>query len=855
MKNRLYHVVMCFVVMGILCTPFVASAQKKKKKDDAPAAVAPPAPEKDKGKSIADIVKGSRSIPGLFQIYQDTVSGTVRMVISESQLNKDFILFSHVMNGVTDAGYFKGSYRGSSIFTIRKYFDKIEFVEENTRFYFDPSNAISKSAEANVSRSIMLSEKIEATDKGEKKYLIKCDALFLKETLGQVKPARFPNTPPTAFGLGNLDASKTKVVSIKNYPENSDVLVEFVYAQDAPMNGGSGAVTDARNVSIQILQSFIKVPENDYKPRKDDPRVGFFGVEMNDMTGTDAIAFHDFINRWHVKKKDPGAALSEPVEPITWWIENTTPVQFRDVIRDAVLQWNIAFEKAGFKNAVVVKVQPDDATWDAGDIRYNVLRWTSSPNPPFGGYGPSFVNPRTGQILGADVMLEYVFFTNTVAAKKLYDFTSFGTGESDEQDPTKFCSFGHLMQEGNLFGQAVMLADGASDADLDGLKKEAMYYLIMHEVGHTMGLNHNMKASQLWSPEQLYNKDFVKGKALAGSVMDYPALNVTPDRSKQGHYHTTTLGPYDLWAIEFGYKDFANQGEMDALLAKSSNPELIFGNDADDMRAPGKAIDPRVNTGDMSNDQIKYSIDRINLVNDMLKKIKDRYTKTGESYQELRQSYFALTGQYAGAANTISRFIGGVYVDRAMAGQPGATKPFTPVSYADQKKAMAALNKYVFAADAFKAPNELYNYLAMQRRGFNFFAAPEDPKIHDRVLAFQRGVLAHILHQNTLQRLVDSQLYGNTYSLSEFMTELNNGIFSADLAGNVNSFRQNLQVDYVKTLINISTSRDYMNAAKSMAVYLLRDTRGKLSATGDVATKAHREHLRTLIANALDEVK
>ena len=116
-------------------------------------------------------------------------------------------------------------------------------------------------------------------------------------------------------------------------------------------------------------------------------------------------------------KKDPQAAISDPVEPITWWLENTTPLEFRDMITAAALSWNIAFEKAGFSNAIVVKQQPDDAEWDAGDIRYNVLRWTSSPNPPFGGYGPSFTNPRTGQIIGADIMLEFSFLTNRLRIK------------------------------------------------------------------------------------------------------------------------------------------------------------------------------------------------------------------------------------------------------------------------------------------------------------------------------------------------------------------------------------------------------------------------------------------------------
>ena len=152
-------------------------------------------------------------------------------------------------------------------------------------------------------------------------------------------------------------------------------------------------------MNVTLQHSFIAVPENKYQPRYEDPRVGYFVTQVTDMTDPeDVTPYRDLIHRWHLEKKHPEQFISEPVEPIVWWIENTTPHEFRDAIKEGVLAWNKAFEKAGFNNAIQVKVQPDTASWDAGDIRYNVLRWTSSPDPPFGGYGPRFVNPRTGQI-------------------------------------------------------------------------------------------------------------------------------------------------------------------------------------------------------------------------------------------------------------------------------------------------------------------------------------------------------------------------------------------------------------------------------------------------------------------------
>ena len=201
------------------------------------------------------------------------------------------------------------------------------------------------------------------------------------------------------------------------------------------------------------------------------------------------------------------------------------------------------------------------------------------------------------------------------------------------------------------------------EEEMEGMKMEAMTHLVMHEVGHTLGLNHNMKSSQLYSPAQLADKKFITGKSLTGSVMDYEAINITNDRSQQGHYFTTTLGPYDEWAIEFGYKNVKNNTDLETILKRSTEPQLIFGNDADDMRSPGKAIDPRVMVGDLSNDQITYSINRIKLVNELLGKLKTQYTSKGKSYQELLIAYGILQRQVAKASGVISRFIGGVYVD------------------------------------------------------------------------------------------------------------------------------------------------------------------------------------------------
>lgn len=832
-------------------------AQDKKKEDS----------DKKEEKTITDLTESSAKIEGLFTIYQDTLTGDVKMVLKEDQLNKDFIYFAQIADGVTEAGTYRGSYRGSTIINIKKFFNKIEIVAPNTNFYFDPENPLARSEGANTSDAVITSNKVLFHDKEEGLYLIDANDLFLSETLTRIKYPKRPEASPMAFSLGSFDKSKSKIESIKNYPENTNIKTEYVYKNPSVLNGGSNAIKDGRNVSIKVFHTFLNMPEAGYTPHYDDPKVGYFTTQVNNMTSEETTNYRDLVHRWRLVKKDPSLAISEPVKPITWWIENSTPLEWRETIKEGVLAWNEAFEKAGFKNAMEVKVQPDDADWDAGDVRFNVLRWTSSPNPPFGGYGPSMTNPRTGEIIGADIMLEFVHFTNRVFYDKLFASASANmaleTQEEIEFNTTQesqlFCSMGHIMHENMLFGKTLAQVSGASASDLKQIIDEGMKSLIMHEVGHTLGLNHNMKASVIYTPSQLADASFIAGKALTGSVMDYAGINLTLDKEKQGQYFDMAVGPYDIWAIQFGYTPFKDEKELSDLLARSTEPKLIFGNDADDMRSPGKGIDPRVMTGDLSSDQISYSIDRFTLVNAAMKEIKTKMSENGENYEDLRRAYYTLNAQSARAGDVLSRFVGGVYVDRSTIGQKGGSVPYTPVSLRDQKRALKAIENYVFAPNAFAASSSIYNSLAKQRRGFDFFSGPEDPKIHDRILGYQTRVLSHLLHPNTLQRIMDSELYGNQYHLDAFMTDMNDALFKADIKGNVNTFRQNLQAVYVGRLIEMvvgkSNSR-FKVPAKSLAIYNLNKI-AKLTKNpkGNIASIAHKNHLNTLITNALKEIK
>jgi hypothetical protein len=345
-------------------------------------------------------------------------------------------------------------------------------------------------------------------------------------------------------------------------------------------------------------------------------------------------------------------------------------------------------------------------------------------------------------------------------------------------------------------------------------------------------------------------------------VMDYPAINFSNRKDVKSQYYTDRPGPYDLWAIEFGYYQendaAADASRREKIVARSTEPQLAFGNDADDMRAPGKAIDPRVMIGDMSNDAIGFARERITLIKTLQGNLLSEYGKDNRSYHELRSNYLVLSSEWAVQAGVVSRYIGGVYVDRSFTNQVTTAKPLAAVPYDVQKNAMKTLSELVFAPTALELPADLASYLQQQRRGYNFFSSGEDPKLHDRALNIQNSVLMHILHPNTLQRITDSKLYGNKYELGEMFKDLTNAIFQADMATSVNTYRQNLQILYVDYLASIVNSPQYDYISKAKATGQLQSIQKQmqtalLTSTGD--TKEHRNYIILQCKNALDTKK
>ncbi len=846
-----------WLLLTLLCHGLISWAEPSEDADEAAEEEAPP--------TITEVTEGDTEYAGLFTFYRDQETGETTLRLEPEQFDREYIYFIHIADGVVDAGSFRGAYGPRFVFTLERRFDEVAIIRENTAFYFDPDNAISRASEANIARAVLAVQPIVAKDEETGALLIEADSLFLSEAWTQLSPSRDPDADPRRqFTVGDFDADKSQILALRSYPLNTDIEVEYVFHNPKPLVYGSDAVTDPRNISVKAMHSLIEMPDNDYQPRMADARLGSFNQRITDLTSTQSAPYRDVINRWHLVKQDPDAAVSDPVEPITWWIENTTPVEWRPLIEAAALEWNKAFEKAGFSNAVAVKTQPDDADWDAGDLRYNVLRWTSSPNPPFGGYGPSFANPRTGQLLGADIMLEYSFLNRSTLARELIQ------GESAGQHPLLWpelhtCAINNVLGMGTAFAASAIDMAGGDAAIEEQLRRDRMYYLILHEIGHTLGMNHNMKATQILDREQIQNPDVLQSGILAGSVMDYPAVNYAPTEAEQTLFYTIAPGPYDDWYIEYAYSPGLSDPDQEAerlaaIAARSSQPELVFGNDADDMRSPGTGLDPRVNIYDLSSDSIGYAASQMELMQRTLNKMAAWEPEAGDSYQQVVDGASLIIRLWGISAGVMSRWVGGVYVDRSVVGQEGGSEPLTPVERDQQKRAMAMLAEHLFSPSAFDVEGALWQQTAPERRGFDHYGYTEDPKVHEAVLAGQKRVLDHLLHPVVLKRVVDTALYGNEYPLEEMLPDLTAAIFAADQDASVNAFRRNLQAEYVDRLGHIVTAGDsdgFDTSAQAMALYELDQLATMLSERpdSDTVTQAHTRYLSLKIEAVIEALK
>jgi hypothetical protein len=749
-------------------------------------------------------------LEGFMNILHETEKDKYYLIIEKNKLNKEFIYFTYILNGPQAVGASGGSLGEGYILEFRMFKDDIGLYKINTKFTYDEPNKITQSKLTNIIEAFMGRFKVEV--KEEDRFLISADKLFLSEILTSVTP-NIPREYAEYYdlNLGKLDKEKTYIADIRNYPKNTAIEINYGFFNAKPKPSASvDAVADKRYTFISARHLFVEMPDDKFEPRVADQRVGYFSQKVTDLSTYDTYPARDLMNRWRLVKKNPDAELSEPVEPIVFWVENSTPEEIRPFVVKGIEGWNAAFEEAGFKNAVVAKIQPDDAEWDAGDVQYNVVRWASTPSPRYAGYGPSIANPRTGEIIAADIVQEFNAIKRGYTYRKLW-------GYSEDKDPLE----------------------------------QWIVSLTMHEVGHTLGLRHNFKSSWIYDADEIHDTS-ITGKSHIGSVMDYDPINIAPEGKEQGNYFPHAPGLYDRWAIKFGYTPNLSDSEREEILSQSVLPELIYGTDGDAMGSPGSNIDPRAKRYDLSGDPVKYTSERIDVINSKIKELPSIYLTEGETSTEFRSTFFSLTREKGRFMEGVSRLIGGVYSNRVVNGQEGIT-PFEAVAYDDQKNAMNLISTKLLSNNAFTFDPEILKYLQSEKRAaYSPSRGNEDPQLHDLVLGMQGRVLAHILHPRVMQRLVDSAQYGNTYMPQEVLDDLFNAIFVQ--REEVNTFKMNLQSKYTDGLIDALADDSYDEISKS-AIYSSLNEIEKFSSRpyGDDSYKNHLKFINWKVNKALTD--
>ncbi len=775
------------------------------------------------------MIEGKTKVTGMWTMYHK--DQTLFAEIKPEHIGRDFIVLPTIARGISQRPIIGGMSWSTGdddmLWNFRKVDDKLMLQRRNVRFKAKAGSPEASAVEKAYSDSVLFALPIMATGPSGG-LLVDMTRVFMNDNLDIGR----------AMGGFQFMGDRSTWASIKGFSgvsENVEIQVAAVYSSSSPFQTFD-TVPDAKGAQVNIHYSISLLPvvgANGFKPRLADDRVGYFLSATKDFSENgEEEHFIRYINRWDLRKKDPSVKISPPVKPIKFWMEKTVPVFLRPTVKAGILEWNKAFDKLGYDGAVEVGQQGDTDTWDPEDVNYNTFRWITAE----AGFamGPSRVDPRTGQILDADIIFDAGFLDSwnhrwetfsppTVAAlaPNATPFMKAPEGEtpfSHHHGSGHNCSYCQDQQWQMGYAASVFMAMGQAAADgklPEEFVHQGMKEVVMHEVGHTLGLRHNFKASAWKTLAEMADLEKGKSEGTVASVMDYNPPNIAPAGQPQGLYYTQTVGPYDIWAIEYGYSQI--EGDEKAGLAKialrSSEPGLDYLTD-EDTRG-GVDSDPFSNRFDMGKDSLAYIRRQVQVSNELLPKVVEKAVKDGQGYQRARQMFSRLFGEHWRSLGFAARFPGGISVSRDHKGTPNGRAPFKPVDAAQQREAMQLLNEAAFGAP--KLDGTLLNSLASTRWSHWGIEEPGrlDYPIQDTVLQMQSMILSQLINSQTLTRLSDSEITiaadQDAYTLAEHMNLLTRGIFSelfpekaegefTNRKPFINSYRRNLQRETLRSL-------------------------------------------------------
>ena len=758
--------ILLFSLLITFCLPTEIQAQRRKSKKSKQTTQTAPKPKKSKTAKYADFVKSStKTDEGLFKVHQN--KNKYLYEIPKTHFGKEMLLVTRIKDipAGLGGGYVNaGSKINTQVIVWEKFQDKILLKVKSYNAVANDSLPIYKSVKANNLEPIIYSFPIKTENEDKTSVLVDVTKFFSTDIKAI---SALPSFYRSRYKVRRLDPTRSFINSIKSYPNNIEVVQDFTYDASAPPSN-----RNTNTITIRVNQSMIVLPEDKMMPRIYDKRVGYFSIGNVDYSSEALKADSKrYIRRWRLEPKDIEAynrgELVEPKKPIIYYLDPATPKKLRKYIKQGVDDWQKVFETAGFKNAIMAKYPPtkeEDPEFSMEDVRYSSIRYVASTTR--NATGPSVSDPRTGEILESDI----IWYHN------------------------------HLRSYRNRY----LLETGAANPSARTLNTpekeigEMMRMVISHEVGHALGLPHNMAASYAYPVDSLRSGKFTQKMGIAATIMDYARYNYIAQPGDKNIRFIRQLGPYDHYSINWGYRIIpnANTPEQEVktldswIEEKGNNPIYRFGS---------QRFDPSSQTEGIGNDQVKASTYGIKNLKIVAKNLPDWTSNQTNNYEDLSELYGELLGVWNRYAGHVTGNIGGVFEYNKKPTQSGVI--YNPVSKEKQKESMNWLQTNVFTTQPW-----LLNK--------NILANIDESNYTNRMLRLQNRQLFTLLNSRRLERMINAELLDkNTYTVLNMIMDLRKGIFSeTNYTRNVDLFRRNLQKSFINRMGSMLNSKETMHA-------------------------------------------
>jgi hypothetical protein len=771
------------------------------------------------------ITKEATTDEGIFAVHR--IKDRIYYEIPRDRLGTAFLWVSQIARTTLGAGY-GGQAAGNRVVKWERRGDRVLLRAVSYDVVADAKAPIAKAVEAANYDPIVMAFNIEALGKDDAP-VIEVTRLFTSDV------PEFSGR--TRVGARAFDQSRSFVERAVSFPENIEVEAIHTYnnpPQDnaaggrggpPPAPGGRGGAPTLATGSHSVVMhySMVLLPATPMQPRLFDERVGYFSTRQMDYSQEEHRApVRRFITRWRLEKKDPNAALSEPVKPIVYWIDPATPAKWVPYLKKGVESWQPAFEAAGFKNAIIAKDAPSteqDPDWSPEDARYSVIRWL--PSTIENASGPHIHDPRTGEILETDIQ----FYHNVMNLARDWYF----------------------VQAGPLDPRAKTLPLP------DTLMGDLIQYVAAHEVGHTLGFQHNMKASSMYPAARVRDPKWVKENGHTPTLMDYSRFNYVaqPEDNIAAADLIPKIGPYDKWATMWGYKPIPGATTPDAekktldewARQQDTTPWLRFSTEGAAGTDPGEMTEAVGDEDAVASTTL--GIKNLERVAGML--LSATTTRAGDPFDDLEEIYGRVLGQWSLEMNHVAAIVGGFHSQQKHIGQAGVRFELIP-----RLKQEAAVRFLV--DNAFRAPKWVLNEDILRRI--------EPVGVLDRIEASQTRVLNSLLSSSRVLRLVEQDALDGSaaYAPLDFLADVRRGVWSeiyGPATAPIDAYRRNLQRAYVDTLSSrINGAQAQSDDARAFfrgeLRTLDRDVESAIARQPERATLLHLQDIRMEIARALD---